>query len=166
MSQFENDIREMISELCDGIQSLLDSLPGNETEHKPSQPEKTTCPNSATAAPVSSPAKTMRKNRDARIYVPASAQEKDTLSLSRPITYSEFVSLAQAYIEQKYGAKISSAYGECCDGTFSVSFLDTPQEESDAYAKVMYIATYDPHGTMRIAAYARKNRTEVSFLAQ
>lgn len=166
MSQFENDIREMISELCDGIQSLLDSLPGNETEHKPSQSEKTTCPNSATAAPVSSPAQTMRKNRDARIYVPASAQEKDTLSLSRPITYSEFVSLAQAYIEQKYGAKISSAYGECCDGIFSVSFLDTPQEESDSYAKVMYIATYDLHGTMRIAAYAQKNRTEVSFLTQ
>ena len=47
MSQFENDIREMISELCDGIQSLLDSLPGNETEHKPSQSEKTTCPNYA-----------------------------------------------------------------------------------------------------------------------
>lgn len=166
MSQFENDIREMISELCDGIQSLLDSLPGNETQHKPSQSEKTTCPNSAMAAPISSPAQTMRKNRDARIYVPASETEKDTLSLSRPITYSEFVSLAQAYIEQKYGAKISSAHGECSDGMFSVSFLDAPQEESDAHAKVMYIVTYDLHGTMRIAAYAQKNRTEISFLSQ
>ncbi len=166
MTQFEKELCELLDEFSEDVQSFLDALLEKKDEYETSQVEKVTRPNTATAAPVSTPAQTMRKNRDARIYVPASPSEKDTLSLSRPMTYSEFEALARAYIEQKYGATLSTGYGECKGDAFCASWIDEPQGDAPRYAKVMYTAVYKLHGTMRIEVEVLKNSTEVSFLQQ